>query len=529
MNPPADMRVFRAALFTRKLMSRRDFTRRLIVFPIAIAVLIFSFSCLGQMNFSPLSLSVRGFTFSVTSAKPPAICAFPQGPTYTFPLKVSENHRYLVDQRGKPFRIQGDSAQSLIANLTYAEADAYLADRCSKGFNTVNINLLERKFAINAPKNRRGDVPFTDRDNFAAPNEAYFDFADSVIDLAASKGMLVTLAVMYLGYGGGDEGWWSTLTNAINTQDVCYKFGFYVGGRYKTRANILWVIGGDFTPPPGSEGEKRLHRFMEGIKAAGASQLWAGDWNAPCLSTDVRAFASDMDVNAVYTYGMSGHDGLTYAESRTAYSYAPARPAYLKETGYEDEGLLPGDSSSVRKYEYWAVLGGATAGIFFGHRDIWDFATSGWSSGLAPGHSPWQGALNSPGNLDMMRLGKLLDSVAWYKLVPSGTAGSKTLITAGGGTYGKQDYVTAAAAADGKLLLAYLPPGASPAGVAINMGSLTGPVRGRWFDPSSGIFSDIAGGSFPNAGNHTFVIPGNNAVGARDWVLVLDVNENSRH
>jgi len=102
-------------------------------------------------------------------------------------------------------------------------------------------------------------------------------------------------------------------------------------------------------------------RFMEGIKAAGALQLWAADWNAPCLSTDVRAFASDMDVNAVYTYGMTGSDGLTYAESRAAYSYAPARPAYLKETGYEDEVILPGDSSSVRKYEYWAVLGGATA------------------------------------------------------------------------------------------------------------------------------------------------------------------------
>ena len=128
-----------------------------------------------------------------------------------------------------------------------------------------------------------------------------------------------------------------------------------------------------------------------------------------------------------------------------------------------------------------------------------------------------------------MRLGKLLDSVAWYKLVPSGTVGTKTLITAGGGIYGSQDYVTAAAAADGKLLLAYLPPGANSAGVTINMGSLTGPVRGRWFDPSSGIYRDIAGGSFPNSGRHTFVIPGNNAAGARDWVLVLEVNENLRH
>src|SRR5712664_1088597 len=348
--------------------------------------------------------------------------------SYIFPLKVSESHRYFVDQRGRPFRIHGDSAQSLIVNLTREEAAAYLDDRRAKGFNTLNVNLIEHKFAINAPKNINGDTPFTSPDNFAAPNEAYFVFADSIIDLAASKGMLVSLAPMYLGISGGPEGWWSALTNRFNTPEVCYRFGLYIGRRYKNRPNILWVIGGDFTPPPGSEGEKRLHKFMEGIKAAGASQLWSGDWHAPCISTDVRAFASDMDVNAVYTYGIQGSDGLTYGESRRAFNFSPPRPAYLKETGYEEEGWMPGDPTSVRSYEYWAVLGGATAGLFFGHRDIWEFATSRWSSGFMPNARPWQASLNSTGAFDMKRLGRLLDSVQWYKLVPSGMAGMKTLV-----------------------------------------------------------------------------------------------------
>src|SRR6267143_3892352 len=159
--------------------------------------------------------------------------------TYAYPLKISTNRRYLVDQNNKPFRIQGDSAQSLIANLTYAEADKYLSNRQRKGFNTVNINLLEAKFAIHAPANRNGDAPFTKPGDLSTPNEAYFAFADSIIDLAASKGMLVSLAAMYLGYGGGDQGWWSALTNAVNTQDVSYRFGLYVCRRYKNRANIL--------------------------------------------------------------------------------------------------------------------------------------------------------------------------------------------------------------------------------------------------------------------------------------------------
>src|SRR6266849_3256080 len=284
--------------------------------------------------------------------------------TYAYPLKISTNRRYLVDQNNKPFRIQGDSAQSLIVNLTYAEADKYLSDRQSKGFNTVNINLLEAKFAIHAPANRNGDAPFTKPGDFSTPNEAYFAFADSIIDLAASKGMLVSLAAMYLGNKGGDEGWWTALTTPANTQEVCYKFGLYIGNRYKNRKNIVWVIGGDYFPPDGSEGETRLHKFMEGVKAAGARQLWTGDWNAPCISTDERAFASSMDLNAVYTSGSAPHSGTTYVEARTAYNDSRPRPAYLKETGYEDENWVPGHRAAVRAYEYWAILGGSTAGGF---------------------------------------------------------------------------------------------------------------------------------------------------------------------
>src|SRR5205807_1070132 len=75
-----------------------------------------------------------------------SLCAQPIAATtatsYAYPLKVSASGRYLLDQNNKPFRIQGDSAQSLIANLTYSEADTYLADRQAKGFNTANVNLL---------------------------------------------------------------------------------------------------------------------------------------------------------------------------------------------------------------------------------------------------------------------------------------------------------------------------------------------------------------------------------------------------
>ena len=465
---------------------------------------------------------------SVTSQPAKALSTTAAGTptaTHTYPLKISANGRYLVDQQGKPFRIQGDSAQSLITNLTYAEAEIYLADRQKKGFNAININLLEHKFALKAPANRKGDAPFLTQDDFATPNEAYFAFADSMLELAASKGMLVSLAPMYLGYDGGAEGWWSALTSPANTQEISYKFGFYIGNRYKRYKNILWVIGGDFNPPEGSEGEMRLHRFLEGIRAAGATQLWAGDWHAPCLSTDEKAFTSLMDLNAVYTYGDPSHPGATFVEARRAYDYSAPHPAYLKETGYEDEKWVPGDRASIRKYQYWAVLGGTTAGVFFGNRDIWEFATETWWSGFSFGHVPWQKALDSPGTLDMVRLGQFFDSVPWYDLIPSGLGGMKKLVIEGGNSNEVLDQFMAAATADGGVLVAYVPPQAKASTtIRIDLTALRGPARARWFDPTSGVFAEVSGGPFANRNNRLFTTPGMNSGGATDWVLLLSAN-----
>src|SRR5260370_24465297 len=114
-----------------------------------------------------------------------------------------------------------------------------------------------------------------------------------------------------------------------------------MGNRHKNRKTILWVIGGDYLPPAGSEGETRLHKFMEGVKAANARELWAGDWHAPGISTDEPAFASSMDLNAVYTSGSAAHSGPTYVEARTPPKYSRPRPPYLTHPGQVNEHWLP--------------------------------------------------------------------------------------------------------------------------------------------------------------------------------------------
>ncbi len=57
------------------------------------------------------------------------------GTTAPPPLRISENHRYLIDAQDRPFLLQGDAAWSLIANTTKEEAIHYLDNRRAKGFN----------------------------------------------------------------------------------------------------------------------------------------------------------------------------------------------------------------------------------------------------------------------------------------------------------------------------------------------------------------------------------------------------------
>ena len=124
-----------------------------------------------------------------------------------FPLKAGEDGRYLVDQKGEPFLVVGDTAWSLIVQLGEGDIDRYLEDRRKRGFNSIIVNLIEHKFCTAPPKTRAGLTPFTQVGDFSTPDPDYFDFAHKVVKKANERGIVAWLFPAYLGYGGGDEGW----------------------------------------------------------------------------------------------------------------------------------------------------------------------------------------------------------------------------------------------------------------------------------------------------------------------------------
>jgi Protein of unknown function (DUF4038)/Putative collagen-binding domain of a collagenase len=480
-------------------------------------------------------LLASGLALAALLAAPPA-----RAQSVAFPLKVSPNGRYLVDQTGRPFRIHGDAGWDIAQKVTLAELRSYLDDRRAKGFNTIltywgaSIDYVTENTTCPGALGAGGARPFL-RDtagnpwngalatpDFSTPNAAYFAWIDTVVAEAAQRNLLVLFGALYLGYDhGGIDGWTQAVENSANTQAVSFGFGQFLGNRYRNAANLIWYVGGDNAiPGVGSETEARVLKVLQGVKAAGATQLWTAHYIHDYLSTDASTFAPFMDLEHVYTHGPYPTLGPTYPLARLGYQHAPALPSFLLETTYE------GDHASTRAQTrefMWGAALSTVGGAVFGNGVLWKFDTAG-----SPG---WIAAMDSPGARDMQRLGALLDPLPWHRLVPSGLSGMTTLVTAGGGTYGSwshggssggHDYVVAAADVQGAVLLAFVPD-THVGSLTVTLAPLAAASFARWYDPTTGVSTPVAGSPFPNTGTQAFTVPAAaHADGSRDWVLVLE-------
>ena len=189
-----------------------------------------------------------------------------------FPLKTADNGRFLVDQKGEPFLVIGDTAWSLIVQLDEADIDRYLEDRQRRGFNSIIVNLIEHKFSTNPPKTLAGLAPFVTAGDFSTPNPAYFDFARKVVEKANQRGIVVWLFPAYLGYGGGDQGFFREMM--ASGRESLRGYGRFVAKRFRDLPNIVWVMGGDFTPK--QEDQWVVAEMAEGIQAEDVTHLMTG-------------------------------------------------------------------------------------------------------------------------------------------------------------------------------------------------------------------------------------------------------------
>ena len=421
-------------------------------------------------------------------------------PNSAYPLKVSADGRYLVDQHDTPFLLAGDSPQALIVNLSPADADSYFADRQASGFNAVWINLLCDTYTGGRDDGSTYDgiIPFSTPGDLSTPNPSYFDRVDAMLQLAAQHGLTVFLDPAETG------GWLGILNDNGVTKARAY--GRYLGTRYRNVDNIVWMSGNDFQSWPDSGDDAVVQAVALGIRDTDDRHIHTIELNYLVSgSLDDDNWAPIIQLNASYTYYP------TYAEVLKDYNRPNALPTFLVEANYEFEhnAADEGTPQILRRQEYWTMLSGAT-GQLYGNHYTWPFVDG------------WQSHLDTPGSVQMGYVTFLFASRPWYNLIPDQL---HTVVTAGYGTFtdsgalGDSDYLTAARTPDGALAMAYMP---TLRTITVDMATLGAAVNAQWYDPSNGTFHAIAGSPFANSGTRDFTPPGNNGDGDGDWVLVLD-------
>jgi hypothetical protein len=453
----------------------------------------------------------------------------------------------------------GDAAWETPTNLTPSDQDFYLNDRTGRGFNAVLIEAIEHKFTANKPPlDFASNLPFSKRldgatysgspngtttpagnagqygadpysdihaqaPDFTYPTLAHWTQMDTFISLCASKGVAVFLFPAYVGYAGADEGWMAEMVEndavlgtggfgaqpwSDATKSKLWNYGAWVAQHYASFTNIVWVMGGDFGTgiggPLSTAQAKAIANLVAGMKSVAnqKSHLWTAHWGRGSLGTDLAQFAPSIDLQSVYANASAA------SQARSGYASAPTKPTFEIEDYYEGN---PKSGEPNRVFQWGSFLG-AIAGQFYGNEAVWPYASS------------WKSAMDSQGAKDMAILNGFIRSLAWQNLVPSGLAGTKTIVVANGGS-GDTDTIACAADA-GATAVCYVPPGWSAGSFTVDSTVMGAPYRARWFDPTNGAFTSIASG-LANTGTHAFSPPGKNGAGATDWALVLDLAGNA--
>ena len=422
-----------------------------------------------------------------------------------------------------------------MASLSTADRDRYIDDSVARGFNSMELLMIGHDpRGRHVPFNDAGAAPFLRRldgspwlgslkyvdaaaetPDFTTPNEAFWRGIDGVLERLNERGILAFTFPAYVGYAGNsDQGWMGEMV--ANGPARMRAYGDFIAKRYATHPNIVWMLGGDFGEFNAAQAAAE-RAFVEGLMHGApesAVKLRSAEWSSESIGTDPPEFGALITLNGAYSF-----NGFTADHGRRAYAATPVRPAFLLEEPYDQEAadgtnVNPHATQPVRRFQWWGwleTIGGYIAGNGF----VWPFAGDAWRAHL-----------DTPGSRDMAHMNAFIRRIAWHRLVPSGLGGMRQLVTRGGSTVRATDYVAAAAAPDGTLLVAYAPPDVSGS-FELDLGVMRGTIRGRWFDPSSGSYRPIDG-PLPATEPHTFSIPGANASGTRDWVLVLEAGSGLR-
>ncbi len=410
-------------------------------------------------------------------------------PDYPVPtkLKIDNSKRFLVRADGSPFVWVGDTFW-LFSKLTREQRIQLLDDRQSKGFNVVMIRVGMGNEKVDEPIGFNGNLE---------PIESHFQEIDHLVREAKQRGMYVAIAT----------GWWQIVEDF--DAEALYKFGKFMGDRYKNDDNIIWLGAGE------SGGHRRRTELdFERVKSL-VKGIRDGDTGDKLLTlhadfqrgTSLSPMTSLVDFDNWQTSQWCCPDALPRKGNRNwtvweaiAFDYAqsPPKPTLDIEAWYENTNLgggTPASPYNIRRRAYFSILAGGF-GHSYGGSGVWD-ATSDFSQ-----------ALQLEGATQIGYLSQFFHALGndYLKLRPN-----QAMIVQGQSSNYDQ-HLQATSANDGSYALVYT---AGTSNFALNLDQLSADsVSVMWFNPRTKALTKES--AVTRASQVSFSTPGEG-----DWVLVL--------
>lgn len=430
-------------------------------------------------------------------------------------LKVTPNGHYLQYEDGTPFFWLGDTGWELFHRLTKEEITQYLDNRKSKGFNVIQAVILAELDGMHAA-NRYGDFPLVN-DDPDQPNEKYFQLVDTVVAMASERGIVMALLPAWgdkvtLKYGGAGP--------VIFNSENAYRYGKFLGDRYKYANNIVWILGGDRPPQDDKDDWKPVYGAIAKGLDEGAGRHFLKSFHPGGYVWESSVYLHQqpwLDFNMIQS-GHSELDQPVWKNISRDWSLKPTKPTLDGEPCYEDHPINPWkgwDTSKgyfrdyeVRKQIYRSVFAGGF-GVTYGHHAVWQFYNPSVEK-LNYADRYWYEAIDRPAAFQAGYLRKLIESRPYLNRVPD-----STLVIKGQGTT-HATHIEAFRDADSSYAMIYLPVGKK---IEINTAFIkTKRVKAWWFDPRTGRSGRTISFRVKKARWFTPPAPGT----TNDWVLVID-------
>lgn len=429
-------------------------------------------------------------------------------------LQVTKDGHALQYEDGYPFFWLGDTGWELFHRLTKEEIASYLENRHKKGFNLIQAVVLAEFNGLRKP-NRYGELPFKNLDP-GQPNEKYFSLVDWTVKEALKRNMFMGLLPTW---GDKVTKLWGE-GPVVFTESNAYVYGLFIGKRYASYSNIVWILGGDRPATNDSNDWRPVWRAMaKGIKeGTDGKAIFSYHISGGERSTSVDLHTEEwLDINMMQSGHGGGHDVPVWKWIERDRLLVPAKPTLDSEPNYEDHPVNPWPKwdpangyfrdYDVRKQCYRSVFAGG-CGVTYGHHSVWQF----WSKReevINYADRYWTKAIDRPGAFQVGYLRKLIESRPFLQRIPD-----QSVIMEGQGEKG--EYATAFRDAAGTYLMVYLPVGKK---MVIQTTSLKSKqLILWWFNPRTGK-SQIP---VVLKNNTAITITSPTAGMENDWVAVID-------